>query len=456
MVDASEQLPPQSIEAETAVLGSVLVDKEALVKAHEMLQEEDFYKEAHKRIFAATKSLYDSNVQVDVITVGDYLQKSKQLSDVGGQSYLFSLTNLVPTAVHVEHYANIVREKALLRRLMSISRQVITDSQIGKKNVDEVLDLAQASFLNLSQQRAARGMVRAGDLMQDAVKNLEVLAESGKYLTGVSTGFTDIDSMTSGLQKANLIVVAGRPSMGKTAFCLNIAENVAIKDKKPVVFFSLEMSDQEVGLRLLCSRARVNIRGVKGGFLARKHWPVLTNAASEISPAPLFFDFSTNSSIMEVRASARRWMHELQQKGTPLSLIVIDYIQLMRGSTRIESRQQEISEISRSLKGLARELEVPVIAISQLNRRPEERGREGGRPQLSDLRESGAIEQDADLVIAILREEVYKKEDPDLKGLAKAFVLKQRNGPTGEIDLRFLNEFTRFENLSREKEEVPF
>jgi replicative DNA helicase len=259
--------------------------------------------------------------------------------------------------------------------------------------------------------------------------------------------------MTAGLQPSNLIIIAGRPSMGKTAICLNIAEHVAIKEKRPVVFFSLEMSDQEMGLRLLCSQARINLRSVREGFLARKSWPTITNVASQIAAAPLYFDFATSPSVLDIRSAARRWAYDLKQKGNPLALVIIDYLQLMRGPGNMESRQQEISEISRSLKGLARELQVPVIALSQLNRKPEERGREG-RPQLSDLRESGAIEQDADLVAAIFREEVYKRDDPDLKGKAKLFVLKQRNGPIGDVDLNFLDDFTRFVDPSPEEE--PF
>ncbi len=383
--------------------------------------------------------------------MGEHLQKNESLADVGGQSYLFHLTNLVPSALHVEHYARIVKEKAILRQMISAARKVAADCYAQKEEAQEMLDKAQQLFFSLAESKTSRGMTPASQIMQGAIAALENLVESNKFVTGVATGFKEFDRLTRGLQASNLIIVAGRPSMGKTAFCLNIAEHVAIKEKRPVVFFSLEMSDQEIGLRLLCSQANLNLRSVREGFLARKSWPTITNVASQIASAPLYFDFSTSPSVLDVRASARRWAHELKQKGNPLALIIIDYLQLMRGSGNAENRQQEISEISRSLKGLARELKVPVVALSQLNRRPEERGREG-RPQLSDLRESGALEQDADLVAAIFREEVYKRDDPDLKGKAKLFVLKQRNGPIGDVDLNFLEDFTRFADPAPEEE----
>ncbi len=451
MVDVIEQVPPQSHEAEVAVLGSMLAEKESMLKAMDLLRDEDFYEGAHQRIFSAIRELHDRNVTPDAVTVGEHLQKKESLADVGGQSYLFHLTNLVPSALHVEHYARIVKEKAILRQMISAARNVAADCYAQKEEAQEMLDKAQQLFFSLAESKTSRGMTPASQIMQGAIAALENLVESNKFVTGVATGFKEFDRLTRGLQASNLIIVAGRPSMGKTAFCLNIAEHVAIKEKRPVVFFSLEMSDQEIGLRLLCSQANLNLRSVREGFLARKSWPTITNVASQIAGAPLYFDFSTSPSVLDVRASARRWAHELKQKGNPLALIVIDYLQLMRGSGNVENRQQEISEISRSLKGLARELKVPVVALSQLNRRPEERGREG-RPQLSDLRESGALEQDADLVAAIFREEVYKRDDPDLKGKAKLFVLKQRNGPIGDVDMNFLEDFTRFADPAPEEE----
>jgi replicative DNA helicase len=449
-------VPPQNREAELAVLGSMLAEKESMLRALDMLREEDFHDAAHREVFVAIRDLHDRNITPDVITIGEFLQKSGRLDAVGGQSFLFQVTNLVPSALHVEHYSSIVREKSVRRKMISEARAVLDECHASGDDAQDLLDRAQQRFFALAQDKASKGMVGSAQLMQTAIVALEKMAESSKFITGVPTGFKELDKLTSGLQPANMIIVAGRPSMGKTAICLNIAEHVAIKEKMPVVFFSLEMSEQEVGLRLLCSQALVNLRNVREGFLARKSWPTITNVASSIAQAPLFFDFSTSPSILEIRASARRWAHDLKQKGTPLSLIIIDYLQLLKGPPGIESRQQEIAEISRSIKSMARELNLPVIALSQLNRRPDDRGRTGdvGRPQLSDLRESGSLEQDADVVAAIFREEVYKRDDPDLKGKAKLFVLKQRNGPIGDIDMNFLSEFTKFVDPSTEAE--PF
>jgi replicative DNA helicase len=445
-----------NLEAEMAVLGSMLAEKEAMLKAMDMLQVDDFMDGRHKQIYKSIRDLYDRNVPPDVITIGEQLQKDGLLEGIGTQAYLFKLVDLVPSALHVEHYAKIVKEKSVLRSMISIAKEIHLSWKESDENAHALLDKAQQLFFQLAQSNSPRGMLSSANLMQTAVTALEKMAESNKFITGVPTGFKELDKLTSGLQPANMIVIAGRPSMGKTTICLNMAEHVAIKEKMPVVFFSLEMSEQEVGLRLLCSQARINIRNVREGFLARKSWPTITNVASQIAQAPLYFDFSTSPSILDIRASARRWAHELRHKGTPLGMIVIDYLQLLKGPAGIESRQQEIAEISRSIKAMARELNLPVIAIAQLNRRSDDRSRAGdiGRPQLSDLRESGAIEQDADLVAAVFREEVYKRDDPDLRGKAKLFVLKQRNGPVGDVDLNFLSEFTRFADPAGEEE--PF
>jgi replicative DNA helicase len=445
-----------NLEAEMAVLGSMLAEKEAMLKAMDVLQAEDFFVDRHRQIYKAIRDLYDRNVAPDIITIGEHLQKEGLLESIGSQAYLFKIVDLVPSALHVEHYAKIVKEKSILRSMLNIAKEIhLSWSQSGE-NAHELLDKAQQLFFQLAQSNSPRGMLPSAHLMQTAVSALEKMAESNKFITGVATGFKELDKLTSGLQPSNMVVVAGRPSMGKTTICLNIAEHVAMKEKLPVVFFSLEMSEQEVGLRLLCSQARINLRNVREGFLARKSWPTITNVASQIAQAPLYFDFSTSPSILDIRASARRWAHELRQKGTPLAMVVIDYLQLLKGPPGIESRQQEIAEISRSIKAMARELNLPVVAIAQLNRRSDDRSRGGdvGRPQLSDLRESGAIEQDADLVAAVFREEVYKREDPDLRGKAKLFVLKQRNGPIGDVDLNFLSEFTKFVDPAGEEE--PF
>jgi replicative DNA helicase len=443
---------PLNRDAELAVLGSMLADKDALLRALDQLGEDDFYESAHKKVFAAVRALADKGVAPDAITVGEHLQKQNDLEPIGGQACLFNLVGQVPSALNVDHYARIVREKSLLRRMIQISRDLgdLCSRQAGDPH--ELLDQAQQTFFQLAEAKARRGMIAAAPLMQTALATLESLAENNRLVTGVPTGFLDLDKLTSGLQPANLVIVAGRPSMGKTALCLNMAAHVALREKRPVLFFSLEMSEQEMGLRLLCSEARVNVREIRDGILAKKAWPACSFTASKIAESPLYFDFSTSPTALEVRGAARRWAHELRQKGAPLALVIVDYLQLMRGPGRAENRQQEISEISRSLKGLARELNVPVVALSQLNRRPEDRAREGNRPQLSDLRESGAIEQDADVVLAILREEVYKRDDPALRGKAKLFILKQRNGPIGEVELNFLERYTRFADASQEQE----
>jgi replicative DNA helicase len=448
-----ETAPPHSLDAETAVLGSMLIDREAVIKALDLLKDEDFYRPIHQEIFRIIRRLYDQQIEADVITVGEALRKSADLSGLGDENYLVEITSKVPAALHVEHYAKIVKGKSILRNLIKASQDVVGQAQRQPDDAEALLDKVGEQFFALGLQKSSRDAADSAHLMHEAVEILEKMVQSGQMVTGVPTGYTELDNLTSGLQPANLVIVAGRPSMGKTALCLNIAEYAAVEKKMPVLFFSLEMSAQEMGLRLLCSRARLNVRDIRRGYLARKNWPRITSTASEIADAPLYFDFATSPTVLELRAAARRKAHDMGRKGTPLSLIIIDYMQLMQGSSDSENRQQEISQISRSLKGLARELNVPVIALSQLNRRPEERGREG-RPQLSDLRESGAIEQDADLVMAIFREEVYRRDDPDLKGRAKVFILKQRNGPVGDVEMTFLEECTRFVNPEKMPEPV--
>ncbi len=451
MADINESLPPHSIDAEMAVLGSMLVERNAIVTASETLRPDDFYKETHRQIFTAIQRLNDANVEADVITVGEALKGEQGFVTGNGSAVLLELADKVPTALHVEHYAKIVHEKALLRMIIERARNLIRDANSSKTPVNDLVDKAQEQFFAVGQRRSRRDSATASELMQGAVNTLEEMDKSGKIVTGVATGFVDLDAMTRGFQPANMVIVAARPSMGKTALVMNIAEYVAVDEKQPVVFFSLEMSHQELALRLLCSRARLDMGSIRRGYLARQSWPRITSTAAEIAEAPLIFDFATSPTIHEVRSASRRYAHDFERKGTPLKLIIIDYLQLMRGDGSQESRQQEISEISRSLKGLARELNVPVVALSQLNRKPED-GARGGRPQLSDLRESGAIEQDADVVMAIFREEVYKRDDPDLKGKAKLFILKQRNGPVGDVDLKFQHEFTRFGNAEHELE----
>lgn len=436
-----------------AVLGAMLIEREAQAKVLDLLDEQSFYNPAHQVIFRAITDLFAEGAAIDVVTVGERLRGQQSLADIGGSSYLTDLTQMLPTAANVDHYARLVKEKAILRRLIAVATKIVASAYRNQDDVEALLDHAEHDIFAIAQSKVERGFVPVSDLVHDVIETVEKLYQRKTHVTGLATGFTELDAMTSGLQPSNLIIVAGRPSMGKTSFAVNIAEYAAIQEKKPVAIFSLEMSREELMMRMLCSQARVDSHKVRRGYLEKKYWNTLTASASMIAQAPIYIDDSSGLSVLEMRARCRRLAAELAAKGTPLSLVLVDYLQLMRGTGRVESRQQEISEISRSLKGLARDLRVPVMALSQLSRRPEEKGREG-RPQLSDLRESGAIEQDADLVAFIYREEVYKPQDLDLQGKAKVLVMKQRNGPTGDIDLAFIREYTKFENLATGVPEV--
>lgn len=445
MVDLIDKTPPQAIEAEMAVLGAMLIEREAQAKALDMLDERDFYKPAHQTIFRSMANLFAEGAAIDVVTVGEHVKNQRQLLDVGGASYLTDLANVVSTAANIEHYARIVKDKSILRQLIEVSTRIVSSAFLQQDDVATLLDLAEHNIFGIAQSKTSKGFVPVSDLVHSVIETVESLYQRKAHVTGLPTGFAELDTMTSGLQPANLIIIAGRPSMGKTSFAMNIAEHVAIHQKKPVALFSLEMSREELMMRMLCSQARVDMHKVRRGYLEKRYWNTLTASASQIAQAPMYIDDSSSLSVLEMRARSRRLAAELAVKGTPLALVLVDYLQLMRGMGRIENRQQEISEISRNLKGLARDLRVPVVALSQLSRRPEEKGREG-RPQLSDLRESGAIEQDADLVAFIFREEVYKPQELDLQGKAKILIAKQRNGPTGEFDLVFIREYTKFEN----------
>jgi len=447
MVDLIDKTPPQAVEAEKAVLGAMLIEREAQARVLDMLDENAFYNSAHKQIFRTIARLFSAGAAIDVVTVGESLKNEHLLADIGGASYLTDLTNMLPTAANVEHYARLVKEKAILRQLIAVSTRIVTAAYHQQDDPAALLDEAEHQIFSIAQSKAEKGFVVVADLVHDVIETVEKLYQRKAHVTGVGTGFAELDTMTSGLQPSNLIIIAGRPSMGKTSFALNIAEHMAIHDKKPVAVFSLEMSREELMMRMLCSQARVDSNKVRRGYLEKKYWNTLTASASQIAQAPIYIDDSSSLSVLEMRARARRLAAELNAKGTPLAMIMVDYLQLMRGMGKIENRQQEISEISRNLKGLARDLRVPVIALSQLSRRPEEKGREG-KPQLSDLRESGAIEQDADVVAFIYREEVYKPQELDLQGKAKILIAKQRNGPTGEFELAFIREYTRFENLA--------
>ena len=436
-----EKVQPQNLEAEMAVLGSMLLDEEAISVAAETLFTEAFYKEDHRKIFAAIMSLYNANKPVDLITLTNELKQSGTLEGIGGASFLTQLVNSVPTSANISHYANIVKEKSILRTLINNSSKVIALCYESENNIAEVVDTAERLVFEVSDRKNTGTYLQIKEIVKDSIETIDRLYQKKAHVTGIPTGFIDFDIKTAGLQPSDFIVIAGRPSMGKSAFALGIAEYAGVVEKVPLAFFSLEMSKEQLVQRMLCAHAKVDAHKVRTGYLATSDWPRLTAAAGKLSEAPIFVDDTPAISVMELRAKARRLKahHDIQ-------LILLDYMQLMRGSGDSENRQQEISDISRSLKALARELRVPVIAISQLSRAVEMRS--DHRPQLSDLRESGAIEQDADVVVLILREEYYNSTS-DNQGLAEIIIAKQRNGPVGSFKLTFIKEYTRFENLAR-------
>lgn len=433
-----EKVPPQSREAEMSVLGSMLFEENALIRAIELLRPEYFYDENHRKIFTVMQSLFDRNSPIDLVTVSEELRKRSQLEETGGVSYLTQLTAAVPTAAHLDHYAHIVKEKALLRGLIHNATQIVQKSFESSAEANEVMDQAEKMIFDVGQHRIEGKFYSMKEIIHDSMETIDKLYQRKEHVTGVATGFHRFDTMTAGLQPADLVIVAGRPSMGKSAFATGICEHVGITLKKPVAVFSLEMSKEQLVQRMLCSHARVDAQKVRTGYLSHQDWPKLTSAAGKLSEAPIFIDDTPGQTVLEIRAKARRL--KMQHN---LSLIIIDYLQLMQGVGKTESRQQEISEISRSLKALARELRVPVIAVSQLSRAVE--NRTGNRPQLSDLRESGAIEQDADVVVFLFREEYYNPTEEN-KNKAEAIIAKQRNGPVGTVELVFLKDWTRFDN----------
>jgi len=437
-VNLYEKLPPQNREAEMSVLGAMFFDEIALAKAIEVLTPDFFYDQRHQNIFSAMTTLFSRNHPVDLITVSEELKKRKQLEDLGGISYLTQLTTIVPTAANIEHYARIVKDKALLRKLIQSGTQIVQNSLEAEGNAREMIDSAEKMIFDIGQSQIENKTVQIKDIIHESMETIDQLFQRKEHITGIATGFHEFDMKTAGLQPSDLVIVAGRPSMGKSAFATAICEHAGINLKKPVVIFSLEMSKEQLVQRMLCSHARVDAQKVRTGYLSHQDWPKLTSAAGKLSEAPIFIDDSPGQTVLEIRAKARR----LKMKHD-ISLIVIDYLQLMQGSKSSENRQQEISEISRSLKALAREIRVPVIAVSQLSRAVE--SRTGNRPQLSDLRESGAIEQDADVVVFLFREEYYQPSEEN-KNKAEAIIAKQRNGPTGVIPLVFLKEWTRFDN----------
>jgi replicative DNA helicase len=442
-VGESSRVPPHNIEAEQSVLGGILLDNDVLPGVIEILNGEEFYRAAHRAAFAAVIALFERNEPCDLVTLANLLKSQNKLEEAGGASYLASLVDSVPSAANVGHYARIVSEKWLQRSLISSATQIATSALQGGLQIDELLDRAEQAIFQVSERRVNPSFFLIKDVIKQNIKILEKLQERQEVFTGVPTGFDELDRMTSGLQPADLVVIAGRPSMGKTAFALNIARNAAVEHEVAVGIFSLEMSKEQLGMRMLCSEARVDSHKMRTGFFTPRDWPLLLRAAGTISEAPIFIDDSPALSALELRAKARRLKRDQN-----LGLVIVDYLQLMRGPQGAERREQEISEISRALKALAKELTVPVVALSQLNRRVEER--HDKRPQLSDLRESGAIEQDADLIAFIYRDEVYHPESPD-QGVAEVIIGKQRNGPTGKLKLAFLSQYTRFDKLAFEQ-----
>ncbi|MCL2670149.1 MAG: replicative DNA helicase [Syntrophaceae bacterium] len=452
MKDANTSLhkvPPQNLEAEQAVLGGILLDNDALNTVLEVLGSpgtSDFYSEAHRKIFSAIVELREQReVPADLITLGDLLKNQNRIEQVGGMAYLASLVDNVSSAANIAFYAKIIKEKSIRRHLIGTATEIINRSFESGSEVDTVLDQAEQAIFDISENKIRNSFFPIKEIVKESFKTIERIYNRKELLTGVATGFKKLDELTSGLQNSDLIIIGGRPSMGKTAFALNIAQNVALNGV-PVAVFSLEMSKEQLGNRMLAAEARVDFQRLRTGFLGETDWPKLTKAADKLSEAPIHIDDTPAITVIEMKAKARRLKRE-----HGLGLIVLDYLQLMHGGAFKDSREQEISEISRSLKALAKELDLPVIALSQLNRKVEDRGGKGGghRPQMADLRESGAIEQDADVIAFIYRDEFYNRSDDNRnKGIAEVIVAKQRNGPTDTVKLAFQAQFTRFENLA--------
>lgn len=441
------RVPPQDIEAERGLLGSMLLNREAIGDVLPIIgqRSERFYRPDHRKLFDVLIQMYDRGDPIDLVTVRNELERRSLLKDVGDVDYLVQLAESVPSHLHAEHYARLVIDKAMLRDLIGAAGQVIEEAHNHHEEAKEILDRAEQLLFNVTDQRVSEQAEQIRELLDETFHQLE--QREGHYITGVPTGFIELDDMLSGLQRGEMIIVAARPSMGKTALGLNIAEHVATRERKPVVFFSMEMSKQAVAQRLLCSRARVDSHKLRRGMCSDQDWQLLTDACEGLADAPLLIDDTPGMSVLELRAKTRRLC-----KKHRIEAVFVDYLQLMRAPGRSDSRQQEVSEISRGLKALARELNIPVVVMSQLNRNPE--ARTGNRPRMSDLRESGAIEQDADVIMLLHREEYYQKENPnpEIQGLAEIIVDKQRNGPTGIVKLFFNQRLTRFDNLAAGQE----
>ncbi|MCM2359239.1 MAG: replicative DNA helicase [Geobacteraceae bacterium] len=449
------KLPPQSLEAEMSILGGILLDNEAINRTLEILVPEDLYRESHRKIFRAMIDLNDRGEPCDLITLTSILKKKGELEEVGGGAYLANLVDYVPTAANIAYYCKIVKEKGVTRKLISAATEIVTRGYDDQVEVEELLDRAQQTIFEISENKLRPAFYPVGAILKDTIRNLELLYEKKEHVTGVPTGFSDLDEKTAGFQRGDLIIIAGRPSMGKTAFALNIGQYAAMhsEQRTPVAIFSLEMSKEQLVTRLLCCESRVDASRVRTGHFQEADWPKLIKAASSLHDAKVFIDDTPAIAVMEMRAKCRRLKAE-----HGIGLIIVDYLQLMRGSSNPESRQQEISEISRSLKALAKELDVPVVALSQLNRGLE--SRTDKRPMMSDLRESGAIEQDADVIMFVYREAVYCEKcknreltcDESHERNAEIIIGKQRNGPIGTVNLTFMGEYTKFENQSKRED----
>lgn len=447
---------PQSLEAEMAVLGAMLSSKEAVSKAIEWLSPDHFYKDGHGKIFSTMLQLFQENEPVDTVSVADRLKKNKDLETAGGAYYITGLVESVPTASNIVHYAKVVREKAVLRRLIRLSHDLTREAYDDHKTADDILDEAERSIFDLTQHRLKGGFRHIKPVLGEAFEQLDNVITKAGSVIGVPSGLTDLDEVTAGFQPGDLIIVAGRPSMGKTALALTMTRNAAVEANEPVGFFSLEMANQQLAMRLLCAEAKVNSSLVRSGNLSATKMKSLSHNVGKLAEAPIYLDDSPALTVLELRAKARRLRAEHKVK-----MIVVDYLQLMQGPKGVESRQQEISVISRSLKALAKELEIPIIALSQLSRAVE--SRLDKRPMLSDLRESGAIEQDADVVMFLYRPWFYmneerRQEEFEEQGKAQVIVAKQRNGPTGTIHVHFEERFARFDNLSQDEAggQTPF
>jgi replicative DNA helicase len=445
-VAAPDRTLPHNLEAEKSVLGAILIHNEAFNHAAELIDSRDFFRDAHRRIFDKMVALSERGNAIDLVTLKEELQRSSELDEVGGPAYIASLADGVPRSANVEHYARIVKEKSTLRNLIHSANRILSTAYEAEQDADLILDDAEKAIFEIAEDRIREGFVPLRDLVQSSFATIEKLQQHKGMVTGVPTGFVDLDEMTSGLQPSDLVLVAARPSMGKTSFVLNIAQHVGTQTDMTVGFFSLEMSKEQLFMRMLTSEARIDAHRFRSGYLSEKDYGRLSHALGTLAEARVFIDDTASIGVLEMRAKARRLQAE-----HGLHLLIIDYIQLMQGRGRFESRQQELASISRSLKGLAKELHVPIVALSQLSRAPETRS--DHRPQLSDLRESGALEQDADLVMFIFREEQYRDSEgepnQEAEGIAEIIVGKQRNGPTGVAKLAFIKEHTRFENLAQ-------